>query len=140
MESSGIRELKKNVLNFKKIRVDRLVGLYMDTDGNRLTSFDTTMLSLDEQQQHKYLDILKKSISGKFGKNLFNLSIDTTDGNGRKLYDFIEKFTENKQNATDFIDSFAGTYQMEGRTLFLFAYCVYDVPKKASDGKVLEDG
>lgn len=76
MNKSEILELKKR---FKKddTTVSRVCGCYVDGEKNIVSTFNENFLALTEEDFFKYLDILKKSLSGKLGNNLFNIELSS---------------------------------------------------------------
>ena len=72
MNKQDIAELKKrftkNGCSFTK-----MAGCYVDSEKNKVVTFNETFLNLDEEEMHKYLDIAKKTLSGTVHNNLLSL-------------------------------------------------------------------
>lgn len=57
--------------------MSRVCGCYVDADKNIVSTFNENFLGLPDEDLFKYLDILKKSLGGKFGNNLFDIEFST---------------------------------------------------------------
>ena len=70
---------KKEVLEIRKqftpenCAITRIAGCYVDGEKEKRMEREEAFLSLPEEQEFKYFDIFKKTLSGKIGKNLLNL-------------------------------------------------------------------
>ena len=62
------RRLKKDDCTFTK-----MCGCYVNGEKNILLKFNETFLNLEEDEFFKYLEIAKKSVSGRIGNNLLEL-------------------------------------------------------------------
>ena len=63
MTRKEINEIKSQ-FNIEDCGILRLCGCYVDGEKNKVTTFNETFLNLPEEERHKYLDILKKCLSG----------------------------------------------------------------------------
>ena len=75
MNNTDILELKKR---FKKDNtITRIQGCYvLGMEKKIQTTIDSYFSDLDESEQFKYLEIVKKGLSGILGKNLQSLSFE----------------------------------------------------------------
>jgi hypothetical protein len=143
MEKKEISEIKKT-LNLKKgCRIDTIATIYVDDQKNVVSTTTSHLASIGEEEAFKYLDFMKKALSGKLGKNLFNISFPAEEENeGGKQSRFMRLVNSVLQDE-DTLKSFAApiieNFVYPGKYLIVVGEGVYDVPAKASDGAVLED-
>ena len=74
MNHSEVLEIRKR---FTKTAVSahRVTGCYVTGDDKQIRTYvDEMFLNLEEEEQFKYMELMKKSLSGTVGKNLLNLS------------------------------------------------------------------
>lgn len=70
---------KKEILEIRKqfspqnCAITRICGCYVDGDKEKKLEFKEAFLSLPEEEEFKYFDIFKKTLSGTVGKNLLNM-------------------------------------------------------------------
>ena len=74
MQKKEVTELanrfKKDKATFSKI-----CGCYVDANKNKVSTYRSQFLTLEDEEYYKYLEIAKKSLSGKIGNNLIELDI-----------------------------------------------------------------
>ena len=85
MRKRDILELKKR---FKKddCTFTKMCGCYVNGEKNIILKFNETFLNLEEDEFFKYLEIVKKTLSGTIGNNLLNLEFpfDQEEEGGRR--------------------------------------------------------
>lgn len=75
-------DMKKELLELKRtLTIDRynitkITGYIVDSDRNCRVDFVKNFLNLEETEIFKYLDIFKKVLSGKPGRNMFQLNFE----------------------------------------------------------------
>ena len=88
MTKKEINEIKGLYDTIEECGISRLCGCYVNGDKEKVKIFSESFLNLDEKEQHKYLEIFRKNMSGTLGKNLIDLSFvnqdsdDTSFGKG----------------------------------------------------------
>ena len=122
--------------------VDRLYSCYYDGSGDVfMMQAKSRLMTISEASQELYHGILRKSLSGKIGKNLYNLSFPLQEeeegGMQHMLYTLLKDPSEPAIKA--FFEKVIDIYQFSGRALVILAHGTYDVPYRAKDGVVLED-
>ena len=65
-------ELKRN-MRIELCNITKITGYIVDNDRNCRLEFVKNFLNLEETEIFKYLDIFKKVLSGKSGRNMFQL-------------------------------------------------------------------
>lgn len=143
MEKKEISEIKKT-LNFKKgCRIDTIATVYVDDNKNIVSTTTSHLASIGEEEAFKYLDFMKKALSGKLGKNLFNISFPAEEenegGKQSKFMGLVDSALRDKDTLKSFVAPIIENFAYPGKYLIVLGEGVYDVPAKASDGATLED-
>lgn len=140
---------KKNVLELKRrftkenATFSRLCGCYVDTNKQKVVTFTQKFLTLDEEDFYKYLDIAKKSLSGKVGNNLLDIEFPTVEesagGRQQILMALRDSNLENKDLLESYYDHIIDTYEAAGNYLILLFLDSYDVPNKGTNNIEMDD-
>ena len=139
MDKLGIKEIKKT-LSLKDICLDKFVTCYVGNDKEIISRSNGFFTGMDQNLQLKYMEIFKKVLSGKASKNLYSLGYtDKVTEQRDKLLALKEsELTDGKID--DLFKEVINTYECAGRYIIIVAYGAYDIPQKASDGTINEDG
>ncbi|MEE8886611.1 MAG: DUF4317 domain-containing protein [Eubacteriales bacterium] len=140
---------KKEVIEIRKTmkpddtRIQRICGCYVDGHKEKIAEMREAFLSLPEEELHKYSELLRKTTSGKIGKNLLNLEFpleEEADG-GRQSMLLALRDSELKDDELleQFYDKVIATYLDAENYIILLAFGSYDVPGHATDGTEMED-
>ena len=142
MDKKGIAEVKKC---FKKedCRIDRMVSCFVNEEGEVISRFSDSFYALEDKELFKYCELFKQSLSGKLGRNLYTLAFPLEEENERgkqqELYQLLQSELKEEALYDAFFEKVRKDYPIPGKHLLLLAHGVYDVPKKTTDGLVLED-
>lgn len=142
MNKREISELKKR---FKKddATLLRVCGCYVNGEKNIVSTFNNNFLTLAEEDFFKYLEILKKTLSGKLGNNLFNIElsneIEKDAGHKHDLMALRDSDLNNNDMLMNFYEHIIDTYYHAGNYLILLFIDNYDVMKKTSDNQKLDE-
>ena len=142
MDKKGIQEIKKC---FKKedCRIDRIRSCFISEEGEVLSRFSDSFYALEDEEMHKYCALFKQALSGKFGRELytldFPLSEEETGGKQAGLYRLNESALKDEGLCENFFQKIQESYPIPGKKLLILAHGVYDVPKKGTDGIIMED-
>lgn len=142
MNKKDVLEIKRR---FKKeaCTFTRMCGCYVDADHNKITKISETFLNLDDAEYYKYLDIAKKTLSGKLGNNLleldFPLAEEATGGRQQFLMGLRESRLKNDDLLDTFYDMIIDSYDYVGNYLILIFHDAYDVITKTSDNDKLDE-
>lgn len=142
MNKREVLELKRR---FKKDEATftRLVGCYVNGSKEKVHTFSTKFLTLEEAEYYKYLEIANKSLSGKLENNLLNLSFPTEEeekgGRQHILMALRDSRLEDEALLETFYDLVIDTYDEAGNYLILLYHDAYDVITKASDNASLDE-
>lgn len=98
---------------------------------------------MDDEEFYKYLDIAKKTLSGKIGNNLipleFPIEEESNGGKQQFLMGIRSSRFENEDLMDRMFDRIIDTYDNPGNYLILFFHDTYDVICKTSDGNKLDE-
>ena len=142
MDKKGISEVKKC---FKKedCRIDRMVSCFVNEEGEVISRFSDSFYALEDKELFKYCELFKQSLSGKLGRNLYTLAFPLEEekegGKQQELYQLLQSELKEEALYDAFFEKIRKNYPIPGKHLLLLAHGVYDVPKKTTDGLVLED-
>ena len=142
MDKKGIAEVKKC---FKKedCRIDRMVSCFVNEEGEVISRFSDSFYALEDKELFKYCELFKQSLSGKLGRNLYTLAFPLEEekegGKQQELYQLLQSELKEEALYDAFFEKIRKNYPISGKHLLLLAHGVYDVPKKTTDGLVLED-
>ena len=142
MNKKDISEIKK-LLAKKTCRIDKISGYIVDSDGKCSTKIGEYLHHMDEDDADLYMGIIRKTLSGKLGKNLYNtefpLSEEKENGKQNVLHTFLNDQLDADEKIKEFCQNIADNIHMDSAYAIMIAKGVYDVPGKAKDGAVLED-
>ena len=142
MIKQEISEIKK-LFTQNNCSITRICGCYVDGEKNKKTELKQAFLSLPEEEMFKYFEILRKTLSGSFGKNLFTLDFPLKSEEEGGTQEFLLRLRDSKLKddalLDDFYDRIINAYEYVGNYLILVIHDVYDVPGKTSDGLDMED-
>ncbi len=149
MKHSEVLEIKKRFTK-TACSASRLTGCYVTgADKQIKTYIDELFLNLDEEELFKYLEIMKKSLSGTLGKNLLNLSFvkeeqadyadegDTVPSLKPSAQQSLLGLRDSELKNQDMLEAFyqqvIENYDYAGNYLILLVYDAYDIPVKTLD-------
>ena len=142
MDKKAVNEVKK-CFNKQNCRIDRMRACYVNEQKERISTFHDMFLQLEEEERNKYWDLFRKSLAGKFGRNLFNVSFPIAEemegGHQAFLYELLQSSLKDDTLVEQFFDKIIGSYIYPGKYLIILANGVYDIPMKTKDGMALDD-
>jgi len=140
---------KKDILELKKrLKKDyctftKMCGCYVNGEKHIILKFRETFLNLDEDEYFKYLEIVKKVLSGTIGNNILELNFPINDDliNERQISLMQLKNSQLKDDALldDFYDSIINSYDYTGNFLILIFHDAYDVITKTTDNAKIDE-
>lgn len=140
------RELSELRRRFRPDRaaITRIYGCYVSAGGEILAEFEESMAMLPVPMQEKYLDLLRKSISGSLGKTLSALSFSTEQvahgAEHRLLSQLLQERLSGAEARHALFARIAGALRLpETGYLIVLASDVYDVPFRGKDGALRDD-
>lgn len=143
MNKKEISEIKKT-LQLNNCCLTRLCGCYVNADREKVLLTKEAFLSYPEEEMHKYLNILRKALSGKIGKNIFNmefpLNAEYINGSQASLLHLRNSELKDDTLLEAFYDHIIESYYYPDAYFILVAHGMYDIPYVASDRREIEDG
>ncbi len=124
-------------------RIDKIRGCYVDENREIVTELRETFLAIEESTVEKYCEIFRQTLSGKPGRNLFNLEFPLAEeeagGKQDLLYRLQKSGLEDSTLVRAFFDRVIETAQFPDKYLILLAHGIYDIPGRTSDGIDMDD-
>jgi hypothetical protein len=134
------RELAELRRRFRADRaaVSHVYGCFVSPQGEILAEFDRSMAMMPTDEQEKYLELLKKGISGTLGRTLSELSFSTAQVQAGKAHGLLMKLLRERLNDADsrrqLYEKIAQNLRLaDSNFLVLLASDVYDVPFRGKD-------
>lgn len=141
MDKKAISEIKKLLKGDEYI--DRIRGCYVNEQGEIIREVSVSLSSLEKESLDKYCELLRACLSGKTGRNLFNMEFPLEEeAPGRRqneLWNLLGSELKEDARNTAFFEALVEKLQMDGKYLILLAHGLYDVPFKGKDRAGLED-
>ncbi|SFG16669.1 DUF4317 domain-containing protein [Oribacterium sp. WCC10] len=143
MDKKSVSEIKSKCFNKNDCRIDRMRACYVNEEKERISTFHDMFLQLEDEERSKYCELFKRSMSGKFGRNLFNVEFPIAEEVEGGHQDFLIKLqqSELKDDALveQMFDRIIRSYSYPGKYLIILSHGVYDIPLKLKDQTVLDD-
>ena len=140
---------KKEILEIKRqftpanCAITRICGCYVDHEKNKKWETKNAFLSLPEEEEFKYFEIFKHTLSGTVGKNLlsmeFPLEQETTGGTQEYLLRLRNSKLQEDALLEEFYDKVIAHYDYAENYYIILIHASYDVPGKALDGTAMFD-
>ena len=142
MDKKAIAEIRK-LMTVNNCRIDKIRGCYVDENREIVTELKETFLAIEESTVEKYCELFRQTLSGKIGKNLFNLEFPLTEetpgGRQDLLYRLQQSGIGDNTLVRAFFDRVIETAKFPDKYLILLAHGVYDIPGRTSDGIDMDD-
>ena len=143
MNLKEVSELRRR-FRMDRNAISRIYGCFVNSSREIVSYIDESMGILPQDEAEKYLNLLKKALSGKLGKNLIDIIFSTeqvADSDEHRLLmalrdselkdgEIREEFYQKIINSLDLGDS---------NYLILLAYDTYDVPHKNKNDEIDAD-
>lgn len=144
MNKKEISEIRKP-FNIENCPITYITGCYVNEQKEKVLLPKKEFLMLAEEEQFKYIELFKKSLSGKLEKNLLNYEFDDEINNSQhKALVNVRNAGFTSLNADEVLNEFyekvVENYYTTSHFAIIIGYGAYDIPMKAADGAVLEDG
>lgn len=142
MNKKEISEVRKQFKPENAV-IGSICGCYVDAEKEKRLVFRQAFLSLSEEEVFKYCDIFRRTLSGTFGKNLWNMEFPMEQERPEGTQAFLLRLRE--CNLTDdkllleFYDKVIESYVYPENYLILLIDATYDIPGKASDNLEMFD-
>ena len=136
MIEKEIRELRRR-LRAQKNNITKIYGCYVTDSGEIISKFSQSVGMMPENEQEKYMAILKRTLSGGLGRNLIDIEFRTQQVAGSEEHKLLMDLrdTELKDEALRdrFFEKVVANVSLGENYLILAACDNYDVPFKGKD-------
>ena len=138
MNRSNVLELKKQMSTIDECIIDKISTCFVNGEKHKLISNTESFWNLEQEEQFKYMDMFKASLTGAIGKKLINVQL--TDKTSKdSLAGYYKNFSNDEAQRDELFDKIIEGYDFGENYLIAVAHATYDVPLKAADGAKLED-
>ena len=141
MDKKAICEIRKLIK--PDSCVDRIRGCYVNEEGQIIHELHDSLASMEKESLEKYCEILRGALSGKLGRNLFNMEfpiVGETEGSGQQmLYRLQQSGLKDDSLLTEFFEDVVKHFRCDSKYLILLIHGTYDIPAKGSDNAEMED-
>lgn len=79
MNQRDLAEIKRR-LNPDRRNPSVILGCYVSSDGEVISTFSQPVLTMPQEENEKYMSLFKRSLSGAFGQNLHHVELTGEDG------------------------------------------------------------
>lgn len=132
------RRFTKDSCTFQRIR-----SVYVNAGKQKVTTANSRFLSLSDEEYFKYLEIAKKTLSGKAGDTLLNINMNTGDTKQEDMVKLLNALKacqlEDDVLTEQLFDHIIDTYDSAEPYFIVIYYDVYDVMTKTSDNNKLDE-
>ena len=141
MDKKAISEVRKLVRPSGSI--DRIRGCYVNEEGNEIRQLRDSIAAMEDESLEKYCEILRGALSGKLGRNLFNMEFPLKEemegGRQTLLYRLQQSELRDDDLLTEFFDKVREHFRSADKYLILLIHGNYDIPAKGTDQLDMED-
>ncbi len=142
MNNNEIKEIKKQ-FSLDNCTIDRICGCYVNNEKEKQAVSRDAFMSLSEEEQHKYFEIFKKTLTGSYGKNIidmeFPLAEERNGGTQSELLALRDSHLEDDELTDRFYDRIIENYDTVEKFYIILIHAIYDIPGVTSDMIVNED-
>lgn len=142
MTSEEIKEIKKQ-FSFDNCSIDRICGCYVNNEKEKQAVSKDAFMSLSEEEEHKYFEIFRKTLTGTSGKNILGLEFPLAEEAGDGRQTFLLKLRDSHLEDDELIDRFYDliieNYDTVEKYYIILIHAVYDILGMTSDMMVNED-
>ena len=140
---------KKEVLEIRKqftpdnCAITRIRGCYVDHEKNIIFESKDAFLSLPEEEEFKYFEIFRHTLSGTLGKNLVGMEFPMKQEKAGGTQEFLLKLRDTKLEddalVQEFYKKIIDNYDYGENYYIILIHSVYDIPGKSAAGDEMFD-
>lgn len=142
MIDKEIGEIRRH-LRRERSNITAIYGCYVNDNKEIITQFRAGTGIMPENESDKYFGILRKVLSGGLGRNLIDVTFQTSQvvsGDEHKLLMALrESELKDEEKLSEFFKKIIENISIEGNYLILIACDKYDVPFKSKDDSFQND-
>lgn len=122
-----------------RTNIRKIYGCYVGTDRKPMAMFTQSFGLMPEDEQEKYLNLLKKAISGSVGRTLNDISFATAQVQDSDEHRLLMKLRtsqlEDEAAVKELCDKISESVTLDTNYLILLGAETYDVPYRSRDGE-----
>lgn len=142
MIDKEISEIRRH-LRRDRSNMTAIYGCYVNDNKEIISEFRQSTGIMPENESDKYFAILRRTLSGRLGRNLIDITFKTSQvassPEHKLLMDLRETRLKDDELRLSFYQKIIDSVVMEGNYLILLGCDTYDVPFKSRDDAVLKD-
>lgn len=139
MIEKEIRELRRR-MRPQKNNITRIHGCYVTDKGEIISQFSQSVGMMPENEQEKYMALLRRTMSGVLGKSLIDIAFQTqqvVSGEEHKLLMLLRSTELRDETALHtFYEKVVESVSLGENYLILLAHDTYDVPFRGKDNLI----
>lgn len=126
-----------------RTNIRKIYGCYVGKDGVPMAMFTQSVGLMPEDEQEKYLTLLKKTLSGSVGRTLNDISFATAQVVDSDEHRLLMRLRDSQLTDEDAVNTLckkiSSSLKLDTNYLILLGAEVYDVPFRSSDGEMQDD-
>lgn len=142
MIEKEVAELRRRVKR-EHCNTSHIHGCYVNEQREIVSTFDQSLTMLPEDEQDKYLALLRKVLTGTLGKNLVDISFSTkqvVDSDEHRLLSTLRNTGLKDEDAlSQLYEKMIATLSLGTNYVILLGEDTYDVPYRSKDGALQDD-
>ena len=142
MTAQDIKEIKK-LFSLDNCTIDHICGCYVNNEKEKQAVSKDAFMSLPDEEQHKYFEIFKKTLTGTIGKNIldmeFPLAEEAEGGKQEALLGLRDSHLDDDALIDRFYDSVIESYDTVEKYYIILIHAIYDIPGMTTDMIINED-
>ena len=142
MNKKEVMEIRKQFTP-ERCAINRIAGCYVDGEKNIRLMMKEPFGKIPEEESLKYLEILKKTLSGKIGKTLLNMEFPIEEERTGGSQDILLHIRDSGLRDDDLLEEFFGSviehYNYQENFYIILIHGSYDVPGKSTDNTEMFD-
>ncbi|MCD8368545.1 MAG: DUF4317 domain-containing protein [Clostridiales bacterium] len=143
MNAKEAAELRRR-LQSGRHNITYILGCYVNENREIISTFRQSVGMMTENDEEKYLALLRKVLSGKMGRNLKDVVFTTRQVADSPEHRLLSALRDSRLQDEDAVQEFyrkvMDSLALEGNYLILLACNIYDVTRKGRDGEFDRDG
>lgn len=142
MNEKEIGEIRRH-LRRDRCNMTAIYGCYVNDNREIIAEYRAGTGIMSENEADRYFSILRKALSGSVGRNLIDLTFQTSQVAGSPEHELLMKLREtslqDEELRRSLYQKIIDNLVLEGNYLILLGYDRYDVPFKSRDGSTQND-
>ena len=142
MNEKEVAEIRRR-FKPEKNNISHIRGCFVNENKEIVSEFEQSLALMPEDESEKFLNLLKRTLSGSLDKNLLTINFTTQQvvdsEEHRLLMSLRDSQLKNEETLQSFYQAAMQTIPLEENYLILLAYDTYDIPFRSKDGATQMD-